>query len=160
MYTVGILTSSDLGARGEREDTSGALLHELLAPPIYQVRRYLVLPDERAALESTLRSWADDDGLDLVVTTGGTGLTARDVMPEATLAIAERLVPGMAEAMRAYGLTKTPMAMLSRGVVAVRRRTLIVNLPGSSKGVREGMEALAPVLEHALGQLTERARGH
>jgi molybdopterin adenylyltransferase len=150
MYTLGVLTSSDMGAKGEREDASGALISEFLAPPAFERTRYAVVPDEREIIESTLTTWADTDGVDLIVTTGGTGLTDRDVMPEATLAVADRLVPGFAEA----------MAMLSRGVVAVRGRTLIVNLPGSPKGVREGLEVLLPVLPHAIGQLTGADRGH
>lgn len=160
MYRVGILTSSDMGARGEREDTSGALIRELLGAPDYEHARYEIVPDDQPIIERTLTSWADDDHLNLVVTTGGTGLTNRDVMPEATLAVVDRLAPGFAEAMRAFGLTKTPMAMLSRGVTGVRGRTLIINLPGSPKGVREGIEVLLPVLSHALGQLTGEDRGH
>jgi molybdopterin adenylyltransferase len=160
MYKIGVLTSSDMGARGEREDTSGELIKELLALPDYEHTRYSVVPDERAIIEQTLTTWADDDDLDLIMTTGGTGLTDRDVMPEATRAVVERLAPGLAEAMRAFGLTKTPMAMLSRGIAGVRGRTLIINLPGSPKGVREGIEVLLPVLGHALGQLTGENRGH
>ena len=160
MYKIGVLTSSDMGARGERGDTSGDLIKELLSAPDYEHTRYAIVPDDRATIEQALTSWADDDDLDLVITTGGTGLTDRDVMPEATRAVVDRLAPGFAEAMRAFGLTKTPMAMLSRGIVGVRGRTLIISLPGSPKGVREGIEVLLPVLGHALGQLTGENRGH
>jgi molybdopterin adenylyltransferase len=160
MYKLGILTSSDMGARGQREDTSGELIKKLLTPPEFDHTRYLVVPDDRTTIERILKSWADDDNLDIVLTTGGTGLSDRDVMPEATRAVVDRLAPGFAEAMRATGLTKTPMAMLSRGIAGVRSRTLIINLPGSPKGVREGVEVLIPVLSHALGQLTGENRGH
>jgi molybdopterin adenylyltransferase len=149
-----------MGAKGEREDTSGTLIKELVGAPDFEHARYAVVPDERDVIERTLRGWADDDHVDLVLTTGGTGLSDRDVMPEATLAVVDRIAPGLAEAMRAFGMTKTPMAMLSRGVAGVRGRTLIVNLPGSPKGVREGIEVLIPVLGHALGQLTGADRGH
>ena len=160
MYRLGILTSSDMGARGERDDTSGDLIRELLGPPEYEHTRYEIVPDDQSTIERTLVSWADEEQLDLVITTGGTGLTARDVMPEATFAVLNRLAPGFTEAMRAFGLTKTPMAMLSRGIAGVRGETLIINLPGSPKGVREGIEVLLPVLGHALGQLTGENRGH
>ena len=160
MTTLGVLTSSDMGARGEREDTSGRLIQEVLAPPHYELRRYVVVPDDANAIREHLVRWSDEDHLDLIVTTGATGLTDRDVMPEATLAVVDRLVPGVAEAMRSYGMTKTPMAMLSRAVVGTRGRTLIVNLPGSPKGVQEGLDVLVPVLPHAMELLKGSVHGH
>lgn len=153
MPTLGILTSSDLGAQGQREDTSGTRIREILEPQGFHVARYELVPDEQAILEDRLRRWADEDGLDLIVTTGGTGLTRRDVMPEATRAVIEREVPGMAEAMRMETLRFTPFAMISRGLVGVRGHTLIVNLPGSTKAVEECMDVVLPVIPHALEML-------
>jgi molybdenum cofactor synthesis domain-containing protein len=112
-----------------------------------------VIPDERTGIEATLRAWADEDGLALIVTTGGTGLAPRDVTPDATLAVLDYQVPGLAEAMRAASLAHTPLAMLSRAVAGVRGRTLIVNLPGSPKAVRECLAAIAPALPHGLEKL-------
>ena len=160
MATLGILTSSDLGARGLREDTSGHLIKETLQAAGFDVRRYEIVPDEQEVIEERLRRWVDEDGLDLVVTTGGTGLTTRDVTPEATLAVVQRQVPGMAEAMRIKTLENTPLAMVSRSVVGVRGRTLIINLPGSPKGVKECLDVVLPVIPHAVEMLQEEPPPH
>jgi molybdenum cofactor synthesis domain-containing protein len=146
---VGILTVSDRGSRGERADTSGAAARELVVGSGGEVVRTAIVADERAQIAARLREWCEE-GLDLILTTGGTGLAARDVTPEATLDVAERLAPGIAEAMRAEGLRHTQRAMLSRAVAAVRGATLIVNLPGSEKGVRESLGAVIEVLPHAV----------
>lgn len=153
MFRVGLLTVSDKAAAGERQDTAGPALRELLESHGYQISRYQVVPDVHEALVAALVSWSDQDRLDLILTIGGTGLSPRDITPEATLAVAERLVPGLPEAMRAAGLAKTPHAMLSRGVAAIRGKTLIINLPGSRKGARESLEAVLPALPHALEKL-------
>lgn len=160
MPTLGILTSSDLGSRGQREDTSGPRIRELLTPLGFAVVRYEIVPDERAILEDRLRRWSDDDKLDMIVTTGGTGLTDRDVMPEATRAVIQREVPGIAEAMRMQSLKSTPMAMISRAVAGTRGRTLIINLPGSPRGVQECLEVLLPVIPHALDMLKAQPPAH
>ncbi|MEX2247165.1 MAG: MogA/MoaB family molybdenum cofactor biosynthesis protein [Dehalococcoidia bacterium] len=145
-----ILTVSDAGSRGERTDTSGDAAAELLASIGAAVSRREIVPDERESIAGTLRAWADGGDVDLILTTGGTGLAARDVTPEATLEVAERVAPGIAEAMRAEGLRHTPRAMLSRAVAVVRGRALIINLPGSEKGVRESLGAVLGVLPHAV----------
>ncbi len=152
MFRVGLLTCSDRGAAGEREDTSAAAIREML-PAGFQVARYQLVPDQQEAISAVLVAWCDEDGLDLILTTGGTGLTPRDVTPEATMAVLERPIPGLAEAMRAAGLAKTPHAMLSRAVAGVRRRTLIINLPGSPKAVRENLAVVLPALPHALEKI-------
>ena len=152
-FLTGVLTVSDKGARGEREDTSGAAIREMLSTLDVTVERYEVIPDDRASIAQRLIAWADDDGLDLIVTTGGTGFGPRDVTPEATREAIDYEAPGLAEAMRLEGLKHTPMAMLSRAAAGVRGRTLIVNLPGSPRGVRESLSVLLPVLPHALETL-------
>lgn len=147
---AGVLTVSDRVGAGERPDIGGDALAEGLAALGWRVARRAVVPDERDRIAEILAGWADEAGLDLVVTTGGTGLAPRDVTPEATRDVAGREAPGIAEALRADALRITPHGMLSRGVAAVRGRTLIVNLPGNPKAVVEGLEVLGPVLDHAV----------
>ena len=151
---AGVLTVSDKGARGEREDRSGAAIRELLAIIGGKVERYEVVPDEMEHIKDTLIAWCDLHRLDLIITTGGTGFAPRDLTPEATAAVIERPAPGISEAMRLAGLEKTPRAMLSRGVSGIRGKTLIINLPGSEKGVRESLDAILPALPHAMEILT------
>lgn len=160
MPTLGILTSSDLGAQGQRLDTSGQRIKDMLASAGFQLCRYEVVPDEQTTIEDRLRCWVDKDDLDLIITTGGTGLTSRDVTPEATRAVAHREVPGMAEAMRIKTLKHTPLAMVSRSVVGVRARTLIINLPGSTKAVQECLDIVMPAIPHALEMLRACPSAH
>jgi len=157
-----ILTISDRGSRGEREDQSGPRVKEILEKAGFSIVQFEVLPDEQHCIEQRLRYLVDGACLDLVVTTGGTGVSPQDVTPDATLAVIDRLIPGMAEAMRASSLAKTPHAMLSRAVAGIRGQTLIINLPGSVKAAQENLEVLIPALEHALekiqGDMSDCAR--
>lgn len=153
IYTVAILTVSDRSSRGEREDRSGPAVREALsALPQARVIAEEVVPDEVPAIEKVLRRWVEE-GVDLVLTTGGTGFSPRDVTPEATRQVIEREAPGLAEAMRAASLRQTPHAMLSRAIAGIAGRTLIVNLPGSPRAARENLEVILPALPHGLSKL-------
>ncbi len=152
-YRVALLTLSDKGARGEREDESGQVLREMVEGLPAEVVFYEVIPDEARLIEEKLCELSDALGADLILTTGGTGLGPRDVTPDATRAVIDREVPGMAEAMRAASIAKTPHAMISRALCGVRKRTLIVNLPGSPRAVRENLAVVLPGLPHALDKL-------
>src|SRR5271157_340298 len=153
MLRAAILTVSDRSSQGLRNDASGPKLVEMLQSIGMDVAWSAVVPDEKDAISQMLISWADEGGADLILTTGGTGLSPRDVTPEATMAVVQRLVPGMAEAMRLASLRKTPHAMISRAVAGVRGRTLIINLPGSPKGALENLDAVLPALEHAIAKI-------
>jgi molybdenum cofactor synthesis domain-containing protein len=158
---VAVLTVSTSGARGERaEDVSGATIREMAAAAGWSVAEHRLVADDRAEIAAALREWAEGDAVDLIVTTGGTGLSPTDVTPEATRDVLEKELPGMAEAMRSASLAKTPRAMLSRAVAGARGRCLIVNLPGSPRGVRECLEAVLPVIGHAVEILQARPTDH
>lgn len=158
---VGILTISDKGARGEGEDRSGPAIREMMEAAGGEIVRAKIVPDEQDEIRAALIDWSDE-GLDLILTTGGTGFSPRDWTPEATKAVIDRETPGIPEAMRRAGLDKTPTAMLSRAAAGIRKSTLIINLPGSEKAVRESLEAILPALPHGVeilkGSATECAR--
>lgn len=153
MIRVGIITASDKGSRGERTDTSGMVIKELASEQGFQVIEYVLLPDEQKQLEDIMISWCDSGKVDLILTTGGTGFSVRDVTPEATKNIGEREVPGIAEAMRYNCLQITKRAMLSRGTAVIRKKTLVINLPGSPKAVRENLSYIIDTLEHGIAIL-------
>ncbi len=157
MFKTAIITVSDKGAAGLRKDESGPVIKEIIekeAAEFCRVDKMLILPDEPEELKHVLVKMSDSDGMDLILTTGGTGLSPRDTTPEATMQIADRIVPGIAEYMRAKSMEITPNAMLSRGVAVVRKNTLIINLPGSPKAAKENLEAILPALRHGLEILT------
>jgi molybdopterin adenylyltransferase len=158
--SVGILTLSDKASTGQRDDRGGPTIREIVEGAQMRVVEYIVIPDDQAQIVAALRRLADDLSLDVVFTTGGTGLAPRDVTPQATLEVIDYQVPGLAEAMRAASLSKTPAAMLSRAVAGVRGRTLIVNLPGNPKGVRECVEVVMPAIPHAVSTLRAEVGEH
>ena len=161
MLKFGILTISDKGAQGQRQDESGRAIRERISLIDSQVVKYEIVPDEMNIITDKLTEWADEGDIDVILTTGGTGLGPRDITPEATLAAVDRVVPGLAETMRTETFKKTPFAILSRAVTGVRGKCLIINMPGSTKAVRECLEVALPVIPHAMdiiqGKVTEHS---
>ena len=152
-YRCGVLTLSDKGSRGEREDTSGPQVQKMLRTAGYEMSAYLIIPDQQDLIEQTLVQWVDELQLDLIVTTGGTGVSPRDRTPEATRKVIELEVPGLSEAMRQASLQQTMQAVWSRGIAGIRKGCLIVNLPGSKKAAQENLETVLPALQHGLYKL-------
>jgi len=153
-YHVAVITVSDKGSKGERDDASGMLIREILENSGFNVASYAILPDDQALLEREMMRICDGRLVDMIITTGGTGFSQRDRTPEATIAVAERLVPGIPEAMRMQSMAKTKRAMLSRAAAAIRGKTLIINLPGSQNAVRESLDFIIDELNHGLDILT------
>lgn len=150
MFKVGIITASDKGAAGQRVDESGKVIRELVTAHGFMVTGYRLVPDDRLLISEQIMELADNEGVDLILTTGGTGFSPRDWTPEATRDVIHREAQGIAEAIRSYSLTITPKAMLGRGIAGIRDKCLIINLPGSPKAVRESLEYVLPVLPHGL----------
>jgi molybdopterin adenylyltransferase len=148
-----IVTLSDKGSAGQRNDQSGEVIRDMITGIGFSVDHYEILPDEQELIIESLKRLSDGGVIDLILTTGGTGVAPRDVTPEATMAVIDRVLPGMAEAMRAESLIKTPHAMISRAVAGIRKQTLIVNLPGSPKAVRENLAVILPALSHAIEKI-------
>lgn len=153
VITAGILTMSDKGSRGEREDLSGKEIEKMIKDLPAKVLAYEIIPDEADIIKKKIIEFADKKKVDLILTTGGTGVSPRDVTPEATKAVIDRELPGMAEVMRMESLKKTPNAMISRAVCGIRRQTLIINLPGSPKAVRENLAVVLPAISHAVEKI-------
>jgi molybdenum cofactor synthesis domain-containing protein len=159
-YEAAVLTISTGGAEGTREDVSGPVAQDILRTAGFQIAATALVRDDIAAIQTVLKRWADQDGIPLIVTSGGTGLAPFDLTPEATRPILDREAPGIAEAMRSRTLATTPMAMISRGVAGTRGGSLIINLPGSPKGVRECLDVVTPVLRHAVALLRQDPTSH
>ncbi len=157
MFRVGILVASDKGSRHERIDESGKVAQEFVLKAGMQVEKWIVLPDDMEQLSASMIQMSDELGLDLILTVGGTGFSARDITPEATLKVIDRPAPGICEAIRYHSLSITPRAMLSRAISGIRKKTLIINLPGSPKAVREGLEYIMESLVHGLEIMTGKA---
>jgi molybdenum cofactor synthesis domain-containing protein len=161
MFTAGIITVSDKGSKGEREDVSGPVIRERLSQAGNHISKYEIIPDEKEVIAGKLADWADGGDVDVILTTGGTGLAARDVTPEATQLVIDKSVPGFGEAMRLKSLEKTPMAMLSRATAGIRKQCLIINLPGSPKAVSECLDVIMPAIAHGVeiikGEVTEHS---
>jgi len=153
MFSAGIITVSDRSSQGVREDSSGPAIAAVLAGIAIDVRQTLIIPDEKDKIKEAIVKWADIDNLDLIITTGGTGVSPRDLTPDATLEVIDRQLPGMAEAMRHQSMQITPYAMISRAIAGIRGRALIVNLPGSPKGAKENLNVILPALKHAIEKI-------
>ena len=153
MIKVGILTLSDKGSKGEREDLSGKILIELSEAENWNVTKYEIIPDEKDQIVEILKNWTDKENLDLIITTGGTGVYPRDVTPEATKEVIEKEIPGIPEYIRYISYPITPMAALTRGLAGVRKTTLIINLPGSPKAIKEIFPKLVPIIKHAIEKI-------
>jgi len=153
MFNAGIITVSDKGSQGKREDLSGPAIAEMLAGAAIQIKQTLIIPDEVDQIQQAIIKFADVEKLDLILTTGGTGVSPRDLTPDATLKVIDKEIPGMAEAMRIASMKITPHAMISRAIAGIRGRTLIINLPGSPKGAKENLAVILPALRHAIEKM-------
>ncbi len=153
MFSAGIITVSDKGSQGKREDKSGPVIAELLAGAAVSIKKTIIIPDEIHQIVQAIVQFADVEKLDLILTTGGTGVSPRDLTPDATLKVLDREIPGMAEAMRASSMKVTPHAMISRAVAGIRGRSLIINLPGSPKGAKENLSVVMPALTHTMEKI-------